>query len=78
MNVIQLVFRASSVTGPYAPELLGLISGVGAIAARDYHQGVTEILQSSAIVFGSMSVIGLRRGVDKVHSVVSRPNARRT
>jgi hypothetical protein len=70
MNAPQVLVKLSAATGPYSAELLGLLSGVGAIAARDYGRGVTDILQSSAVIFGSISVIGLRHGVARVHQTV--------
>jgi fumarate reductase subunit D len=69
MNRVVFVFVNGCLI--YGAEILGLVTGVGAIAARDYGRGVQDVLQSSAIVFGSISVIALRRGIHRVHHSVA-------
>lgn len=66
MNVSTILLEAINGYKTYSASILTIVTGVGAILSKNYSQGITDILQALALIFGGASVVGLRHAVAKV------------
>jgi hypothetical protein len=52
----------------YASVILAIVSGLGMILSKNYSEGLSQIFQALAVVFGGAGVAGLRHAVSEVEA----------
>ena len=70
MNASTIILDLVNGYKTYSAAIMTIVTGVGAIASKDYNTGVTDILQALTLIFGGATVVGLRHAVEKVPKAV--------
>ena len=66
MNVTSYLLTVINGYKTYSAAILTAATGVGAILSKNYNAGVADLLQALTLIFGTVSVVGLRHAVAKV------------
>jgi hypothetical protein len=66
MKIAAILLNLINGYKTYSSVILAVVSGLGMILAKNYSQGISQILQASTLIFSGTSVVGLRHAVAKV------------
>jgi hypothetical protein len=68
MNVVTVLLKLINSYKTYSSVILAIVSGLGMVLSKNYNEGLCQIFQALAVVFGGVSVAGLRHAVSKVEA----------
>lgn len=63
MKYVALLLALINGYKTYSSVILAIVSGLGMILTKNYSGGLSDIFQALALVFGGVSIVGLRGAV---------------